>query len=119
MEYALAELIEQGEIQRYIRRERREYAARRDVLVDALRRMLSGALTFTIPAGGIALWVKAAKGINIDAWAKRASGRGAVMVTARHFAVDGKPRPFARLGFASLNRRELVEGARRLAAALD
>jgi GntR family transcriptional regulator/MocR family aminotransferase len=119
MEYALADLIEQGEVQRSIRRERREYAARREVLVDALRRMLFGALTYTVPAGGIALWVRAAKGINIDAWAKRAHKAGAVIVTARHFAVDEKPRPFARLGFASLNKRELVEGVRRLAAALD
>jgi GntR family transcriptional regulator/MocR family aminotransferase len=81
--------------------------------------MLFGALTYTVPAGGIALWVRAAKGINIDTWAKRAHKSGAVIVTARHFAVDEKPRPFARLGFASLNKRELVEGVRRLAAALD
>ena len=53
----------------------------------------------------------------VDAWALRAKVHGAVMVTARSFAVDGKRRPFARLGFASLNRRELVEGVRRLAAA--
>jgi DNA-binding transcriptional MocR family regulator len=39
------------------------------------------------------------------------------MVTAASFALDGKPRPFARLGFGSLNRDELVEGVRRLALA--
>jgi DNA-binding transcriptional MocR family regulator len=41
-----------------------------------------------------------------------------VIVTARTFAVNGRSRPFARLGFAALDRRELVEGVRRLVAAL-
>jgi DNA-binding transcriptional MocR family regulator len=56
-------------------------------------------------------------GSDIEAWAARARERGAVMVTAAAFAVDGKPRPFARLGFASLDPEELVDGVRRLPAA--
>jgi GntR family transcriptional regulator/MocR family aminotransferase len=118
LEYALAELIEEGEIQRLIRRVRREYEARRDALVGALRRSLGDSLSFSVPAGGIALWVRAADGVDIEAWAERARARGAVIVTAAHFALDGQPRPWARLGFASLDRRELEEGVRRLAAAL-
>lgn len=117
LEHALAELVEQGEVQRHVRRVRREYAARREVLVEALRRRLGGALDFDVPAGGIGLWVRAAPGLDIDAWAARARKRGAVMVTAASLAVDGRPRPFARLGFAALDRRELEEGIRRLAAA--
>jgi len=118
LESALAELIEEGEVQRHIRRVRREYASRRDLLVTELRRTLGDALSFDVPAGGIALWVKTADGIDIEAWAERARAQGAVMATAASFALDGKPRPFARLGFASLDRRELVEGVRRLASAL-
>jgi GntR family transcriptional regulator/MocR family aminotransferase len=117
LEYAVAELLEEGQIQRYIRRIKRIYAERRNVLADALRRKLGEALTFSMPAGGIALWAKAADDIDIDRWAGRARSQGAMMITARHFAVDGKPRPYARLGFASLNEQELVEAVRRLAAA--
>jgi GntR family transcriptional regulator/MocR family aminotransferase len=117
LEYALADLIELGEIQRHIRRVRREYAARRDVLVEALRKTVGSALSFTVPAGGIGLWVRAADGIDIDAWAARARNLGAVIATAASFAHDRKVRPFARLGFASLDRQEILEGVRRLAAA--
>ena len=117
LEYALATLLEQGEVQRHVRRVRREYQARRDVLVKALRTMVGDALTFAVPPGGIGLWVRAAEDVDIDAWAARARGRGVVMATARMFACDGLSRPFARLGFASLNRDELVEGVRRLASA--
>jgi GntR family transcriptional regulator/MocR family aminotransferase len=117
LEYALAELMEEGDIQRHIRRVRREYALRRQVLVDALRESLEGALSFRVPAGGIALWVRAAEGIDMEAWARRARQRGVIVATAAAFAVDGKARPFARLGFASLDRRELREAVRRLALA--
>ena len=86
-------------------------------MVGALRRRLGDSLTFTVPAGGIGLWVKAAEGIDVDVWAARAKARGALIVTARRFAVSGRARPFARLGFASLDRGELLEGVRRLTIA--
>ena len=119
LEFALAELIEEGEVQRHVRRMRREYRARRDVLVEELDSRLGSALSFNVPAGGIGLWVRADESLDIDAWSERARGRGALMITARHFSVDGRPRPFARLGFASLNPDELKEGVRRLAQSLE
>lgn len=91
--------------------------ARRSVLVEALGRRLGGALTFDVPAGGLGLWVQAPAELDIETWAARARARGAVIATARAFAHDGRPRQFARLGFGSLDREELVEGVRRLAAA--
>ena len=118
LEYALAELFEEGAIQRYIRRVRREYRERRDTLVDALRTQLSGNVTFDVPAGGIALWMKARKGLDVDIWARAAMDHGAIFVTAASYTLDGRPQPFIRLGFASLNGKELQEGVRRMVAAL-
>jgi GntR family transcriptional regulator/MocR family aminotransferase len=118
LEYALAELFEEGAIQRYIRRVRREYRERRDTLVASLREHLGGHVTFDVPAGGIALWVKARKGLDVDAWARAAKNHGAIIVTAATYTLDGRPQPFLRLGFASLNGKELQEGVRRMVAAL-
>jgi GntR family transcriptional regulator/MocR family aminotransferase len=117
LEYALGELFEDGEIQRHIRRVRREYSARRDALVTALRQSLGGTLEFTIPAGGIAIWARVTGGIDVQAWAARAAAAGAVAITARTFAHDGQERPFFRLGFAALNVPELTEAVRRFAGA--
>src|SRR4051812_49421722 len=117
LEYAIAELLEEGEIQRHIRRVRREYRARRDTLVDALHHRLATRVSFDVPAGGIALWLKVAKGLDVELWAARAHDRGAMMVTGAAFTLDGRPQPYVRLGFAALTRRELEEGVRRLAAA--
>ena len=121
LEYALAELLEDGEVQRHVRRMRREYRVRRDVLVAALRAHLGDRVTFTVPAGGIALWAGVAEDseVDVDKWALAARARGALIVTASAFTLDGKPRPFVRLGFASLNPREIEEGVRRLTAAIS
>jgi GntR family transcriptional regulator / MocR family aminotransferase len=118
LEAAIAELLEDGAIQRHIRRMRREYHVRRDVLVEALREQLDRYVAFAVPAGGIALWVKGKNGLDVDAWAKAARDRGAVIVTGSAYALDGRSRSFARLGFASLSSKELHEGVRRLRAAL-
>jgi GntR family transcriptional regulator / MocR family aminotransferase len=117
LEYAVGELLEEGEIQRHIRRVRREYRTRRDTLVHALQKQLGDRLTFGVPAGGIALWVKAEEGLDVDDWAARAAHQGAIMVPATTYSFDANPRPYMRLGFASLDVGELEEGVRRLAAA--
>jgi GntR family transcriptional regulator/MocR family aminotransferase len=118
VECAVAELLEEGEVARHARRARRIYAARRDLLVERLRTHLGTALEFSLPPGGIALWARVAPSIDADAWAARALAHGVGFYSARRFALDGRPRPFIRLGFASLDERELREAVRRLAAAL-
>jgi DNA-binding transcriptional MocR family regulator len=51
-------------------------------------------------------------------WARSAKAHGAIFVTAAAYTLDGRPQPFVRLGFASLNGKELQEGVRRMVAAL-
>jgi len=104
-------------VQRHVRRVKRIYERRRDLLAELLSREFGEALAFTVPAGGVAFWARVAAGLDAEAWAQRAMARGAAFLTARRFAFDGRARPFARFGFASLNDAELREAVRRLAAA--
>jgi GntR family transcriptional regulator / MocR family aminotransferase len=117
LEYALAELLEDGEIQRHVWRVRREYAARRDRLVELLQRSLGTVLTFDVPAGGIAIWARADDRVDVERWARDAAEGGVIAVTGRSFSFDGRPRPYLRLGFAALTSAELAEAVRRLALA--
>jgi GntR family transcriptional regulator/MocR family aminotransferase len=64
IEHAVAELFEDGEVQRHVRRMREVYRRRRDALAGALRRELAGALDFEVPAGGMAIWAAAKPGID-------------------------------------------------------
>ena len=118
LERAVAELLSDGELQRHARRARRAYLARRDALIEALRDHLGDALTFDPPVGGMAIWARAAPGIDVDAWAERALARKVAFSTAKRFAFDGRKRGFVRLGFAALDEKELREAVRRMASTL-
>jgi len=119
IERAVAELLEDDTVQRHARRMRRVYRARRDALAASLRGRLARAGDFELPAGGMALWVRVARDIDVDAWAIRARAGGVDFHPARSFAFDRRSRPFARLGYAALNEEELDLAVSRMAASLD
>jgi GntR family transcriptional regulator / MocR family aminotransferase len=115
LEMAVAEMFEEGEIQRHVRRAKRIYAERRARLAAALEASFGGALTFKLPIGGTAIWARVASDLPVDVWASRALEEAAlVLQPARQFVFDGKSRPFLRLGFAQHDERELREAIRRM-----
>jgi len=116
-EAAVAALIEAGELQRHVARVRRVYANRREILATSLRRELGDGVEFTVPPGGMALWVHLRMPVDVEAWARRSLRHGVSWYTGRRYAFDGRPQPFARFSFAWLNERELPEAVRRMAAA--
>jgi GntR family transcriptional regulator/MocR family aminotransferase len=118
IEAALADLFDRGELGRHVRRMRRIYRARRDALVEALHRELGSELSFEVPSGGMALWARAAPGIDVDRWAERALGFGVAFNGGRMYDAAGAYQPCIRLGFTFLSEAELEEAARRMAAAL-
>jgi GntR family transcriptional regulator/MocR family aminotransferase len=118
VEAAVAELLEDGEVQRHARRVRRIYQHRRDLLCALLGRHLGPALSFQVPAGGTALWAQAEPGIDVERWRERAAAGGVLVESGASFTFGGAPAPFLRLGFAPCDDRELATAVRRLARAL-
>jgi GntR family transcriptional regulator/MocR family aminotransferase len=117
LERALADLFEDGEVQRHVRRMRGVYRQRRDHLVSALRANLGGSLTFEVPRGGLAIWSQVDPGLDVEAWTQRAAQRGVYLMPGRQFTFDDQPMQGLRLGFAQLEPSELAEAVRRLAEA--
>ena len=120
MEYAVAELLEDGILQRHARKMRRVYLARREALVALLHAHLPGVLTFEVPAGGLSLWarVEPAARVDVDAWQRAALARGVYFRPPAELAFDAKSRPFVRLSFAPLTEQELKTAVERLKASL-
>ncbi len=118
LECAVGEMLEDGEVQRHARRMRRIYESRRASLMDALKKHLGSALSFDVPSGGVALWARVASEIDVDRWAERCLAAQVAFTPGREFAFDRKPRPNARLAFASLNESEIHEAVHRMASAL-
>lgn len=108
VEAAVAELMEDGEIQRHVWRMKRIYHARRDHLARCLEEQLGEVLEFNAPRGGMALWARAAPRIDVDAWQRATLARGVHFSTARTYAFDGRPRPYVRLGFARLEEEQIT-----------
>lgn len=118
LENAVADLLEEGELQRHIRRAKRVYAERRERLAAMLESRFSSVLDFRLPSGGTAIWAGVARDVSVDAWVSRASELDLVLQPARQFAFDGKSRPFVRIGFAQHEEREVREAVRRMELAL-
>jgi GntR family transcriptional regulator/MocR family aminotransferase len=118
LEAAVAELLEDGEVQRHVRRMQRIYRARRDAMAALLARELREALTVAPPVGGTALWLRVAPDIDIDQWSRLAAAQGVIFDPGDRFSFDGASLQHIRVGFAGHREAELAEAVRRLAAAL-
>jgi GntR family transcriptional regulator/MocR family aminotransferase len=118
LECAVAELLEDGEIQRHVRRTRRIYHERRDAMCRAVDEHFGDVLSYQRPAGGLALWAAVAPRIDLDLWQKRAIQKGVYFQLGRQFTFDGSAPQFARFGYATVDERELALAVRRLSQAL-
>jgi GntR family transcriptional regulator/MocR family aminotransferase len=118
LENAVADLLEEGEIQRHIRRAKRIYAERRERLAQLLESRFGSVLSFKLPSGGTAIWARVASDVSVDTWAAQADKLSLVLQPARQFAYDGKSRAFLRIGFAQHEEREVREAVRRMDVAL-
>jgi GntR family transcriptional regulator/MocR family aminotransferase len=119
-EVAVAELLEDGEVERHVRRVRRVYRERRDVLAHELTSRLGERVSFALPSGGMAMWIRV-RGSKPERWVERARARGVVFRAGREFSLEHRASehgtvPFVRMGFTRLDPREL---ARAVAIALE
>jgi GntR family transcriptional regulator/MocR family aminotransferase len=117
-ECAVAELFEDGDLVRHVRRMRRLYRTRRDALLTFLHRHLGSALQLTPPAGGMALWAQVDPRIDLERWSRAGLEHGVAFVPGGRYAFDQRPLSAVRLGFTPLDESELEEASRRMAAAL-
>ncbi len=118
MEAAVAELIEDGELERHVRRMRTTYLARRDALLAHLRARLGGALAFEPPRGGISLWARVAPDIDIQAWLAACAARGVHVSPGSRYTFAGDEPGAIRLVFSALTPAELDRATGVMAATL-
>jgi GntR family transcriptional regulator/MocR family aminotransferase len=117
LEAAIADLFEEGLIQRHVRGMRRVYRARLEAMATALRRQLGEFVAFREPSGGTAIWVRVRSARMMAQWARNAHERGVSFETAQAFTLTGKPPAAARFGFACLTEAEIERAVQNLAVA--
>ncbi|MBC8120826.1 MAG: PLP-dependent aminotransferase family protein [Gemmatimonadaceae bacterium] len=118
-QYVLRDFIEEGFLERHIRRMRRLYAERRQVLVETLHAHLGNRASVLGEEAGMHVLVRFQTHLSDEALVARAAEAGVGLTSAAanylHSDVQGE---FI-LGYADLTPERLVEGVVRIARILD
>jgi len=107
LENALAELLQNGVIQRYLRKAWRKYRQRRDVLCELLKTNLGEYVQFEVPVGGMAVWTNFDPKISIPALAQKALPHDLYLSAGFRNENTFPVTNASRLGFASSTPAEL------------
>ena len=98
MQNALATLIKEGELKRHLKKAKKCYHERRDFLDGLLKSQLSKYITYSLPSGGMAVWITFNKEFSVN---KLQSNQALKIIR-----FDSELNSF-RFGFASMNEQEL------------
>ncbi len=110
MQHALATLIKEGELNRHLKKAKKCYHQRRDFLDALLKKTLSRYVSYTLPTGGMAIWIKLNPGFSVTR-----------LVSSTRLEItrwDENENAF-RFGFASMNEDELKQAVDLLKAGLQ
>jgi GntR family transcriptional regulator/MocR family aminotransferase len=107
LENAIAELLQNGIIQRYLRKALRTYRQRRDVFCDLLKTNLSDHVQFQVPVGGMAVWTHFDPAIDLPTLAQKALAHDLFFSTGFRNDAITPVLNATRLGFASSTPAEL------------
>jgi DNA-binding transcriptional MocR family regulator len=106
------EFLRRGLFEPNLERVRELLHARRDAMIEALERELSGRASWNRPAGGYFLWLELADSVDAAELLGPAAEAGVTFVPGADF---GGPPLSARLAFSFVSPAEIDEGVRRLA----
>lgn len=114
MEQTVAELFLQGEIRRHMKKVLKEYEQRRDFMCAMLKEKLSDVIDFNIPNGGIAIWAKFDKKINLPELALELRRKDLVLSGGTIHNHSGEKLNSTRMGFGWMNIRETERAINKL-----
>jgi len=116
-EQMLSELISEGEIYRLKKKNIITYKQRRDYLCQYLNYYFEGAITWDIPLGGLALWLRFVNTISLVKLAEEAEKLD--LFLPKTILYQDKTTCAIRFGFGHLNEDELAIVIKKLKSAYD
>jgi GntR family transcriptional regulator/MocR family aminotransferase len=109
LDNAMAELLNDGTVQRYVRKALTIYEERRDYFCNLLSNELDEVVNFTIPDGGMTVWTKFDKRINLDLLSQKAYAKGLYISDGKMHQYPTYNENAIRLGFASSSIEQLAD----------
>lgn len=109
LERAIAMLFEEGEIRRHMKKALKAYHLRRDLFCRLLKEQLGDLVSFQLPEGGLAVWVTFDNRIDLPRLREVAIEKGLMISKSVFSDAEGNKLNAIRMGFASLNEKEIEE----------
>lgn len=107
LDNAMSELLNDGTVQRYLRKTLTVYQERRDYFCKLLDKELSGKVNFSIPEGGMTVWARFDSSIDLVKLSKQAYSKGLYISDGKLHQYPSFNENAIRLGFASPSLDEL------------
>jgi 2-aminoadipate transaminase len=114
----LAEFLRRGLFHKHLVRMRKVYADRLQALDESLRKLMPEGTRWTRPEGGMCLWLELPPGFDASELMIHSRERGVLFAPGRYFYVQSPLPNTLRLGFASLNEKQIARGIAILAELL-
>lgn len=114
-ELVLSTLMESGEVRRHIRKTRKEYESRRNYAAQEFTRVFGDNISFTLPSGGMALWIdisKLVKGKTLKSLPSKDSSLSTL------YSDDQISPTHLRFGFGALCNAEITKSIEKLSETL-
>jgi GntR family transcriptional regulator/MocR family aminotransferase len=117
---ALEAYVTVGRYQAHLRRTRRVYCKRRDVMLQAIERFLPADVYVTPPQGGLFIWLRLPKGISSTELLPLACEQGVAFAPGSTFFPEAHiGQSFVRLSFVAQPTQDIEVGIARLGWAID
>lgn len=113
-----AVFLDEYNIDEHIKKIRRVYKSRRDIMMKTMEEEFPKELTWTYPNGGLFTWVVLPKHINGKDLALKALEENVAFVPGGSFFANGGNENTFRLNYSTMNEEKIVEGIRRLGKVL-
>lgn len=112
---AVADFITEGHFERHLRRLRKVYGRRRQILVEELDQHLQGLVQYSTDEAGLHVMLYLAPQYDETAVIREAALAGVGVYPGAPYHVEKPSRPSILLGFSGLSKKEISEGIVRLA----
>ncbi len=117
-QYIVAEFLKRGYLEPHIDIIKASYAARREIMINAMKEHFPSCVHWPHPDGGLFLWLQLPETVSATMVFQQAVHEGVAFIPGRPFHPDGTGDNTMRLNFASSNAESIIEGIKRLGRVL-
>jgi len=119
LQEAIAEFCERGLLDKHLKRMKKIYASRRDVMLEALEAKLPSEVSWYKPEGGMSVWVMLPPSLDVTELLVESRRAGVDFAAGPIFYPGSDGQPAMRLNYSCLSESEIEAGVERLGRVFD